>query len=469
MGLGLLTGTSSSGAEPVFPLHPSASGRYLVDQAGVPFPILGRSSWFIAGLSDKDLDLYMGDSLKRGFDAMEFILITHDPRGRHPPFNDKGDAPFLRRLDGKSWDGSLRYRDIKAEAPDFTSPNEAYWKRMDALLAYAAAKGVLALAFPVYVGYQAPGEEQGWMNELAANGPARMRAYGTWVADRYKNQLNIVWMLGGDHSNFNPEQSATEAAFIDGLTRGGADTEKFRSAEWASESIGTDHPTFGRFITLNGAYSFGGYVVDHGRRAYARQPVLPAYLLEEPYDEEGPDGNKVNPWAVPPVRRHEWWGWLSTVGGYMAGNGYVWPFAGDTWRGHLDSQGARDLARLNEFIRSIPWFDLVPSGLGGMRTLVTAGGSAERAPDYVAAAATPDGGLLVAYVPPAHNGPVQVDLTAMGGKVRARWFDPTSGAYSEAAEGLPNSGPYQFMVPWRNSAGDTDWVLVLDSAKRGGS
>ena len=79
-------------------------------------------------------------------------------------------------------------------------------------------------------------------------------------------------------------------------------------------------------------------------------------------------------------------------------------FSRPNWHDHLDTQGSRDMARLNAFIRSITWYELVPSGLNGMRTLVTAGGSSESSSDYVAAAATFDGTLLVAYIPPAHRG-----------------------------------------------------------------
>ena len=173
-----------------------------------------------------------------------------------------------------------------------------------------------------------------------------------------------------------------------------------------------------------------------------------------------PDGNSVNPSATQPVRRFQWWGWLSTIGGYISGNGYVWPFNAG-WQSHLNTQGAQDMARLNAFIRSIAWYNLVPSGLGGMRTLVTAGGSSVSASDYVAAAATPDGKLLVAYIPPAHNGSITVDMAAMSGPASARWFDPTSGAYSDAGTGLANSGTRVFTPPGTNSAGANDWVLVL--------
>jgi hypothetical protein len=445
-------------------VRPSANARYLVDQAGVPFPILGRSSWFVASLSDDDLHRYVEDSVQRGFNSLEFLLVGRDPRGNHPPLDDRGEAPFLRRLNGTAWDGTMNYQDVTAEAPDFTTPNEAYWKRIDTLLAYTASQGILDFVFPAYVGYQAPGEVQGWMPEMAANGPERMRKYGAWLAARYQTQPNLVWMLGGDTSTFNPTQAAAEAGLIEGLASVASVPEKFRSAEWESETIGPDQTQFGRHVTLNGVYSFTGYTADHGRRAYAGQPVMPAYLLEEPYDEEGPDGNNVNAWAVQPVRRFQWWGWLSTIGGYISGNGYIWPFAGRKWVTHLDSDGARDMTRLNAFIRSIPWYQLVPSGLAGMKTLITEGASTVRAPDYVSAAATPDGKFLVAYVPPAHHGKIQVDLAALSGPARIRWYDPTSAAYTLVDTNVPTTGKRHLTVPWKNSAGDTDWVLVIDAA-----
>jgi hypothetical protein len=89
-------------------------------------------------------------------------------------------------------------------------------------------------------------------------------------------------------------------------------------------------------MTLNGGYSWSGDVTTQWRRAYGEKP---AFLLEEPYDEEGPDGNRVNPSATQPVRRFQWWGWLSTIGGYISGNGYVWPFQPLNWRRHLGTRG----------------------------------------------------------------------------------------------------------------------------------
>jgi hypothetical protein len=121
------------------------------------------------------------------------------------------------------------------------------------------------------------------------------------------------------------------------------------------------------------------------------------------------------------------------------------------------------MARLNAFIGSIAWHKLVPSGLAGMRTLVIAGGgSSVSAADYVAAAASPDGTLLVAYVPPAHAGSITADMQAMSGPARARWFNPASGTYTAIGTGLTNTGAQVFTPPGDNGTGFADWVLVLD-------
>ena len=107
-------------------------------------------------------------------------------------------------------------------------------------------------------------------------------------------------------------------------------------------------------MTLNGAYSWAGATIIQGRRAYAHAPTSPAFLLEEPYDEEGPDGNDFQPerdttraalpmvgMAVHDRRLHE------RQRLHLA----VHP---GVWQQHLNTQGARDMANLNAFIRSSP-------------------------------------------------------------------------------------------------------------------
>jgi len=94
-------------------------------------------------------------------------------------------------------------------------------------------------------------------------------------------------------------------------------------------------------------------------------------------------------------------------------------------------------------------------------TLVV-GNSSPSSSDYVAAAATPDGTLLVAYVPPDHSGSITIDMTAMSGPAQARWFNPASAAYTLIVGTFPNTGTTTFTPPGNNGSGFSDWVLLLE-------
>ena len=237
--LGLFAcGGGGSSAPPVssvtpvaFPVVISSDWRYLQDQKGVPFPILGRTAWFITSLLQTDYKTFIDDTAAKGYDAVEFHVVNHDSRGNHPPFNGNRDAPFLLQFGGGN------YTSI-SQVPDFTTPNEAYWSAVDGLHAYCESKGILVFMFPAYVGYS--GTDQGWMNEMVANGPTKMQAYGAWIATRYKNQKNIVWMAGGDMMNFDSGQTVVEDALIAGLNSVAKQQSIYFSAEWTRGSIATD-------------------------------------------------------------------------------------------------------------------------------------------------------------------------------------------------------------------------------------
>ena len=261
---------------------------------------------------------------------------------------------------------------------------------------------------------------------------------------------------------------------IDGMTSVANQRSTFFSAEWSSSSNATDQTTFGHYINLNGAYSWVD-VIGQCRTGYSfASPKMPAFLLEGPYDQEGPDGTDVNPAATQPVRRFQWWSALSCIGGYMTGNGYIWPFnltgtlpATDNWKNHLSTQGALDMATLNAFLDSVAWWELVPSGLDGMINLIpTGGGSGDQT---ITAACSPN--LILAYVPPNSAGTFTVNMTAMNGSLhRARFYDVTNNTYHTTATAagtftLTNSATAQpFSVPvGGNSQGENDWLLQIDT------
>ena len=79
-----------------FPVSPSADGRYLQDANGIPFPILGRTAWFITSLKQAEYKRFLNDTAAKGYTAIEFHVINHDGRGNHPPFAGNHALPFLK-------------------------------------------------------------------------------------------------------------------------------------------------------------------------------------------------------------------------------------------------------------------------------------------------------------------------------------------------------------------------------------
>ena len=179
--------------------------------------------------------------------------------------------------------------------------------------------------------------------------------------------------------------------------------------------------------------------------------------------------------AVAPhiLRMQEYWTMLSGAAGQLYGNHYTWTFL-PGWQSHLDSPGVIQLDYMENLFAARKWYDLVPDQ---KHTFVTAGygrfistgppATPTRARfadnNYVTAALTPDGTLGMAYLP--QGGTITVAMSKLQNGITARWFDPTDNTF-KAIAGSPfaNRGKHRFTSPGKNSAGDPDWVLVLETA-----
>jgi hypothetical protein len=488
--------TDTAGA-PVFPLVVSQNRRFLQDQRGVPFPILGDSGWLVArNLHEAGWIEYLNDRVSRGFNSILQLAIDHRAtvdNHQKPPADIEGNLPFRKRLDGKDYNGSPNgttrvagrpgksqhppdpYTNVAAESPDFTSPNESYFKRLDAFVQLCAGRGILIFMWPAYVGWGA--DDDGWMVEMVANdaaagagalkgGPfadpskSKLWNYGAWLAHRYKLATNIIWVHGGDYGDqannggvfTNAEKHAVESLFA-GMKSVPEQKSGLHTAHWSRGSLATDVDLTAGSFDLEAVYADRA-AAQWSRRGYAHQPSAPTFMVEGYYDG--------NPKAGRPLRRFQWWAMLSGIAGQFYGHEEVWPFDGG-WESFLGAPSTKDTVRLNAFMRSIAWQDLVPSGLDGTKQLVVAGGGVAdpQSEDYVAAAAAHTGKLLVAYIPSAHKGPISVDMSVMNAGPKARWYNPSSAKFGDISEILTNTGTHRFEPPATNGSSDNDWVLVV--------
>jgi hypothetical protein len=416
--------TSALGATPAYPVKVGPTGRYLVDQNGVPFLIVGDSPQAMVGrLSEAEAEQFFANRQSHGFNTVWINLLCSTYTGCN--------------ADGTTFDGIAPF-DVPG---DLTTPNEAYFVRVDAILRLAARYGFLVILDPAETG--------DWLAVLYANGEDNCRAYGQFLGQRYAGFDNIVWMHGNDYQDWGPDNDRFTTALARGIKD--FDQRHLHTIElnfFLSSS--TDDPAWTSIVDLNAAYSYDA-VYAEVLKDYNRGDGRPVFLVESGYEFENADSRA--------VRTQAYWAALSGATGQMYGNHYSWQFL-DGWADTLDSPGAVQMANFTALFQPRPWYDLVPdqdhavvvSGLGDF-------GSSE----YVTAAGTPDGRLVMAYVPSART--VTVDMSRLSGAVTARWYDPAAGTFTTVADSLPNSGLADFTTPGDNAdgPGNEDWILVLEA------
>lgn len=467
---------------PIFPVKVSRNGRYLVDQNNRPFRMQGEAAWsLIANLTYAEADQYLSNRREKGFNTVLVQLIEHKyaqggkgSKFTGAPTNRSGALPFTRSAGGGAYDGAWG-------TANFSTPNEDYFAFADSIIDLAAQKGMLVNLAPMFLGFN--GNEAGWWADLTNSVNTQTVAYnfGLYLGSRYKNRKNIIWIAGGDYTPPTGSEGETRLLrLMDGIKASGA--SQLWSGDWKASCLSTDEAAFARFMNLNAVYTYGvlghgGATYDESRAAYAYSPPLPAYLKETGYEDEhffpGDPGS---------VRMYEYYAILggATAGGIF-GNRDVWKFGTDRWWfgendfGHgswtvaMESRGSLDFVLMGRLLDSVPWYDLVPSGVSGMKKLITMGSGNYGTTDYVMAAATADGSALLAYIPPTRKpaAAISVDVTALSGAARGSWFDPNSGVATEIPGGpFPNVATRTFVSPGINSGGDADWVLVLRAKER---
>jgi chitodextrinase len=417
-----------------YPLRLSANRRYLVDQEGVPFLMMGDSPQaLIANVSEADADMYFADRQASGFDAAWVNLLCGPYTGGRP--------------DDSTYDGILPF----TTPGDLSTPNPAYFARVDAMLRIAAQHGIVVVLDPAETG--------SFLSLLLSNGVDASRNYGRYLGNRYRSFDNIVWMSGNDFQSWqNPGDDAVVEAVALGIRD--VDHRHIHTVELDYPVSGSlDDPTWAPIIDLNASYTYyptyAQVLVD-----YDRPDAPPTFMVEANYEFEHNAADLGTPEIL---RRQEYWTMLSGAAGQLYGNGYIWPFVAG-WQNHLDTPGSAQIAHVNALFGPRPWFNLIPdqghavvvAGYGTYADIGSLGAN-----DYLTAARTPDGALVLAYMPTIRT--ITVDMSSLGAPADASWYDPSRGTYSSIGASLPNTGTRTFTPPGSNGDGDGDWVLVLEA------
>jgi Protein of unknown function (DUF4038)/Putative collagen-binding domain of a collagenase len=453
-----------SSYRPAYPLRLSANHRYLVDQSGRPFLMVGDTPQGLMGrLTEQDAEQYFADREAHGFNTMGWVDVACAGRD------------FPDDLDGSTPDGIRPFAAYVAGGTDYThydltKPNEAYFTRLDHILQIAAAHDIYVFVDPM--------ETIGWLPTLRNNGLKAAYAYGQYLGRRYKSFANVGWISGNDFNNW---RVSTDDALAQAVAKG-IKSEAPGQLQTVELNVNTssslDDPTWAPIISLNGTYTYSATYIQM-LHSYNQKPVIPAYLLEAHYDLEQV-GDPTDYGTPEVLRREEYWTMLSGGIGQFYGNRYTWSLT-PGWQGYIDTPGVAQLDIWKDFFLSLPWQELVPdqkhetvtAGYGTFgnddvhfdpKQLTARMDLKVSDSDYATAARTADGSYVVVYMPTAHT--ITVDMSRMRGSAVAEWFDPSNGEY-EVISGSPlaNSGTHEFVPPGTNSAGDSDWVLLLKASE----
>ncbi|MDA9503457.1 hypothetical protein XI09_01090 [Bradyrhizobium sp. CCBAU 11386] len=382
------------------------------------------------------------------------------------------------RSDGGTEDGIVPF----VVTNDLPTPNPAFFQRAENIIRHAEELGLAVILDPI--------ETTGWLHTLRVNGVAGAYRYGLYLGNRYRDIPNIIWLHGND---FQSWQNKDDDALVQAVARGirHEAPNQLQTVELNFLTSGSlDDPGWQPLIDMSAAYTyFPTYVQilnEYNRANYKLVFLVEAnYELEQQPNTDG--GSAQN------LRRQEYWTMLSGAAGQLYGS-RNWSFE-EGWRTDLNTRGAIELRYMKDLFARRRWYDLIPDQthsvtkagyhwlaesvakltayLGSYRVsnsvrrrflsfkASTRFGSITTN-SYAATARTSDGSLVITYLPTARA--ANIDMSKLAATAIAHWFDPTNGRYT-SVEGSPfaNKGVRQFSPPGVNSAGDSDWVLLLET------
>lgn len=252
-------------------LRVSPDQRFLQTADGKPFFWLGDTAWeLFHRLTREEAEMYLKNRADKGFTVIQAVALA-ELDGLHDP-NPYGEIPL--------------------ENDDPTKPREAYFQHVDFIIRRAEQLGLHIALLPTW-GDKVFKDRWGAGPEIFTADNAQV--YGKWLASRYKNQKNIIWVLGGDRNPRNDNDVAIWRSMARGIEEGsgGADKalityhpqpnalEDGGSSKWFHNDSWLD---FNMFQT---GHCRENNIWDRMALVYNRKPAKPVLDGEPLYEEIG--------------------------------------------------------------------------------------------------------------------------------------------------------------------------------------
>jgi hypothetical protein len=430
-------------------LRVSENKRFLAYENGEPFFWLGDTGWLLfSKLGREEAEKYLETRKEQGFNVIQ-VMVLHSLKGA---VNVYGDSALIN---GKV--------DMPKTTPgsSFNDPDQYdYWDHIDWVIDLAAKNGIYMALVPV------------WGSNIRSGQVTESQAakYAEWIALRYKDKSNVIWVNGGD---VRGDDSLRIWNTIGSSIRRIAGKQlityhpfgRTQSSTWFHNEPWLD---FNMFQSGHRSYEqdTAGFGEDNWRYVaadYARDPVKPT-LDGEPSYEGIPHGlhDVTQPyWTDADIRRYAYWSVFAGGFGFTYGNNAVMQFnkpsnknpsygARELWNDAINDPGAGQMQYLKKLILSKPFFERVPAN-----DLLSVPEGAKY--DYIAT--TRGETYVLAYT--WNGSEIRLDLNKLPWKeYRSSWFNPRNGEIT-GSENHKDTAAAIFDPPGEKINGN-DWVLIID-------
>lgn len=448
----LVTANGNSQSKALLKLEVSKENpHYFQTEDGKPFFWLGDTGWLTFGkLSREEMNTYFQNRKKKGYNVVQ-VMVLHSLAVK----NVYGDYALADKYVSKP---------LTTPGNDFKNPTEYdFWDHVDYALEVAQKNGIYVAMVPV------------WGTNVSSKDSkvtkADVEKYAQFLAERYKNRTNVIWLNGGDTygDKFTDIWNAIGSTLKNNTDQlvtfhpfGRTDSsENYHNAKWLDFNMfQSGHRTYAQDST-EGAFKEDNY--KFVLRDYALKPTKPT-LDGEPSYEGIPHGlhDTLQPkWKAQDLRRYAYWSVFAGGAGFTYGNNAVMQMFHkgekkgaygnkDIWSDALNDPGAGQMQYVKKLILKYNYFKRIPDP-----SLVVNQGEKY---DYLVATRADDYALVYTY-----NGKNMILNMGKikGDKVKASWYNPRNGKLKTIGN-FKNNGVQEFNPPGEKVDGN-DWVLVLTS------
>ena len=430
-------------------LSVSSNGRYINLFDSTPFFLMADTAWTILYRMPLDkIEDYFIDRHAKGFNAIMTVVTGPGKiQGLDSSYNlINSNVPFI--------------------ANDPTDPTEAFFAYLDSIINLAAEYNLYVMLLPAWGEYICVGNADGPVifNETNA------ATYGTWIANRYKNYPNVIWVIGGDRT---PEACTGDTAIYRAMANAinTADTNHLITFHPATGgSYDYFHTDTWLDFNLAQTYSSPQNTYSYIHDGYLETPAKPIFLGEPSYYQN--PGIVIDGYYTALAQRiyrsQIFWSVLSGASGHVFGNTIV--YIADRkddgnnestltnndmdldWWDFTDTAGAHWTKIAISFFEEYDWWKLVPT----QDTIITNVNTGTTSMKI--AGVSSDADLVMVYFPTIQSSILKMDKITTAATATCKWFNPMNGTY-QAIASYATSGTRSFTPPstWE------DAVLIMEA------